>query len=141
MVERRTRGLLDTNVAIDLPYIDADALPVELAISAITLAELAIGPLSTDDPVKRAQRQTRLQQVEGAFDPLPFDAEAARRYGAVHAAVSAAGRSARRRFADLLIACVAISNDLPLFTANLQDYAGLEGLLTVVPVPVPQNPL
>jgi predicted nucleic acid-binding protein len=141
VVDRAPRGLLDTNVAIDLPYIDADALPVDMAISAITLAELTIGPLSTEDPAKRAERQTRLQQVEAAFDPLPFDAEAARRYGAVHAAVSARGRSARRRFADLLIACVAISNDLPLFTADVQDYAGLERLLTVVPVPAPQNPL
>lgn len=140
MPDRVPRGLLDTNVAIDLPYIDVDVLPVEMAISAITLAELAIGPLSTDDPVKRAERQARLQQVEAAFDPLPFDAEAARRYGTVHASVSAAGRSARRRFADLLIACVAISNDLPLFTVNVQDYAGLERLLTVVPVP-PRNPL
>ena len=135
MAERRAHGLLDTSVIIDLHRVDAESLPVEAAISAVTLAELTAGPLATDDPVERAARQLRLQRTEAAFAPLPFDAECARRYASVFAAVTAAGRKPRRRFADLLIASVALANALPLFTANPDDFVGLEGLVAVVGVP------
>ena len=135
MAERPAFGLLDTSVVIDLPRVDPEHLPVEAAISAVTLAELSAGPLATDDPVERAVRQLRLQRVEAAFSPLPFDAECARRYASVFAAVAAAGRKPRRRFADLLIASVALARGLPLFTAEPHDLVGLEGLVSIVPVP------
>ena len=139
MTGAHPRGLLDTNVIVHLPLIDPGELPVESAISAVTLAELSAGPLATDDPLEQAASIGRLQRVEATFHPLPFDAEAARHYGPVYAAVRAAGRTPRRRFADLLIACTAISNALPLYTVNPQDYIGLDHLLTVCPVrrPVP----
>jgi len=135
--DRHARGLLDTNVIVHLPRIDARELPVESAICSVTLAELSAGPLATDDPLERAARMGRLQRVEAAFNPLPFDAEAARQYGSVYAAVRAAGRTPRRRFADLLIACVAVSHALPLYTVNPKDYAGLEDLLVLCPVTRP----
>jgi predicted nucleic acid-binding protein len=131
---RDNRGLLDTNVVIHLPQLSADQLPLEAAISSITLAELTAGPHATQDPVERATRIGRLQRAEAAYDPLPFDAEAARQYGAVYAGVLATNRTARRRIADLLIACVAIANQLPLYTINPADFAGLDHLLRVVPV-------
>lgn len=134
---RRDRGLLDTNVIIHLNRLSPDHLPVESSISAITLAELSAGPHATSDPVERAVRIGRLQRSEAAFDTLPFDAEAARHYGPVSAAVLAANRTPRGRFADLLIACVAIANRLPLFTINPADFTGLEKLLDVVPVSHP----
>ena len=134
MVERLARGLLDTDVVIDWKRIDPLALPIESSISAITLAELSVGPLVADDEDERTGRQTQLQQVESAFDALPFDAAAARTYPALHAAVRAVGRAPRRRIADLFIACVAAANDLPLFTANPQDYVGLDRLIQVVAV-------
>ncbi len=137
MTERALRGLVDTNVVIHLPRIDPLQLPIETAISAITLAELSAGPLATDDPGERAARTGRLQRVEAAYLPLPFDAAAARHYGPVYAAVLAAGRTPRRRLADLLIACVAIANELPLFTVNPQDFAGLEHLVDLHPVARP----
>ena len=140
MTERARRGLLDTNVVIHLPQIDPLRFPFETAISSITLAELSAGPLATDDPGERAARTGRLQRVEATYHPLPFDAAAARHFGPVYAAVLAAGRTPRRRLADLLIACVAIANDLPLFTVNPQDYAGLEHLLTLHPSPGPSTP-
>jgi predicted nucleic acid-binding protein len=136
---RHPRGLLDTNIIVHLPLIEPGELPVESAISAVTLAELSAGPLATDDAVERAARIGRLQRVEATFHPLPFDAEAARHYGPVYAAVRAAGRTPRRRFADLLIACIAISNALPLYTINPQDYVGLDHLLTVCPVDRPAS--
>jgi predicted nucleic acid-binding protein len=134
---RHRQGLLDTNVIVHLPSIDARELPVESAISSVTLAELTAGPLATDDPAERAARIGRLQRVEATFHPLPFETEAARHYGPVYAAARATGRTPRRRFADLLIACVAISNDLPLYTINPQDYRGLDHLLTLCPVTRP----
>lgn len=138
MTERRSRGLLDTNVIIHLPRVEVAELPIELAISAITLAELTAGPQATDDPVERAARIGRLQRTEAAFHPLPFDAEAARHYGPVYAAVLAANRTPRRRLADLLIACVAMANGLPLYTINVDDFAGLGHLLEVMPVSRPK---
>lgn len=135
MAERRTRGLLDTSVLIDLDNVDGDKLPEQLAVAAVTLAELAAGPHATTDPIERARRQERLQRAEATFDPVPFDAAAARAYGRVCAAVAATGRKARgRRAVDLMIAATAIALQLPLCTRNPVDFAGLEGLLEVLPV-------
>ena len=130
---RTPRGILDTSVVIDLERIPADNLPVEVAISAITMAELAAGPHATFDPDERARRQDRLQRAEAAFDPLPFDAECARAYGRVYAAVAASGRKARgARAVDLLIAATACAAELPLYTRNADDFQALDGLIRVV---------
>ena len=126
------RGLIDTSVVIDLEKTDPGSLPAELAVSAVTLAELAAGPHATDDLTERARRQDRLQRVEATFDPLPFDDAAARAYGRIYAAVVQAGRKARgARVVDLLIAATALANDLPLFTNNRADFSGLGDLLDV----------
>ena len=109
----------------------AAALPAQLAISTITLAELAAGPHWATDPVERARRQARLQHVESLFEVIPFDVAAARSYGLVIAAVTAIGRSHRSRIADLLIAAVAHANNLPLYTRNPDDFAGLSSLIAV----------
>jgi predicted nucleic acid-binding protein len=130
-----SRGLLDTSVIIDLPDIGVDSLPAEVAISAVTLAELAAGPHATADPVERAKRQDRLQRAEATFEPLPLDANVARAYGQVYAAVAAHGRKARgRRAVDLFIAATAVSAGLPLYTRNPEDFEGLDHLLTIVVV-------
>lgn len=130
-----TEGLIDTSVLIDwdLPSVIA-ALPDMVAISAITMAELAAGPHLAREPLEKARRQARLQQVESLFDALAFDTAAARSYGQVVAAVVAAGRSHRSRLADLLIAAVAHANRLALYTRNPQDFVGLEDLISVVAV-------
>ena len=118
---------------IDLERLDPSLLPVESAVSAITMAELAAGPHATHDANERARRQDRLQRAEAVFDPLPFDAEASRAYGRVYAAVTAAGRKARgARAVDLLIAAVACSKELPLYTRNPVDFQALDGLIEIV---------
>ena len=133
--ERPARGLVDTSVVIDLGDLDPETLPVELVVSALTLAELAAGPHSTDDAEERARRQDRLQRVESVFDVVPFDDGAARAYGRIFAAVMIQGRKARgRRAVDLLIAASAASNRLPLFTRNPDDLDGLGDILEVVAV-------
>jgi predicted nucleic acid-binding protein len=117
------RGLLDTSVVIALESLKPEMLPEEPAISTITLAELAAGPHATDDDGERARRQDRLQRVEALMDPLPFDAAAARAYARVFAATRAADRKPRgARAVDLMIAAVALANDLALFTRNPDDF-------------------
>ncbi|MGH3031906.1 MAG: PIN domain-containing protein [Gaiellaceae bacterium] len=133
--ERSRRGLIDTSVVIDLDRVAVDELPQQVAIAAVTLAELAAGPHATDDRIERARRQERLQRAEATFDAMPLDAEAARAYGRVYAAVAAAGRKARgRRALDLLIAATALAADLPLYTRNPSDFAGLEDLIDITTV-------
>ena len=132
---RSQRGILDTSVVIDLDAIDASQLPVEVAISAVTMAELAAGPHTTTDPAERGRRQDRLQRAEAAFDPLPFDGEAARAYGRIYAAVVAAGRKARgARAVDLLVAATASAAGLPLYTRNAGDFRAIQELVDVVSV-------
>ncbi len=132
---RPRQGLLDTSVVIDLDQLDPSKLPVEVAVSAVTMAELAAGPHAASDADERGRRQDRLQRAEAAFDPLPFDGEAARAYGRVYAAVTAAGRKARgARAVDLLIAATACASGLPLYTRNGADFEALEGLVDVVVV-------
>lgn len=139
------QGLIDTNVLILRRWVDAWQLPNELAISSVTLAELSAGPHQVrpnseqdayDEHAERARRLDVLQRAESEFEPIPFGAEAARTYGRVVAAVVAAGRKPRRRAAGLMIAATAIAEDLPLFTANPDDFIGLDELLTVVAVTV-----
>jgi len=133
--QRTERGVLDTSVIIDLDKIDPKGLPISVAVSAVTLAELAAGPHATDDPEERGRRQDRLQRAEATFDPLPFDGEAARAYGRVFAAVVAAGRKARgARAVDLLVAATALAAELPLYTRNGDDFRSLGAILEVVVV-------
>ena len=121
--------------AYDEGRVDPADLPLEIAICAVTLAELTAGPHATSDPAERARRQDRLQRVESTFDPLPFDAAAARAYGRIYAAVTAAGRKARgRRAVDLLIAATALAAGLPLYTCNPDDVERLGGTLDVIAV-------
>jgi predicted nucleic acid-binding protein len=132
---RHVRGLLDTSVIIDLNRIAPEQLPDEPAICTVTLAELAAGPHAAADPDERARRQDHLQRIEAIFDPLPFDADAARAYGRVYAAIAAAGRKARgRRAMDMLIAAIALAGGLPLYTCNPDDFVGLADLLEIVGV-------
>lgn len=131
-------GVLDTNTLILLDRLQADDLPAEPLITAVTLAELSVGPLVTDDGGERAARQARLQEAEAAFEPLPFDAPAARAYGRVAVSLNRAGRKTTARAFDALIAATAMANDLDLFTCNPRDFDGMDGL-TVVAVPHPDN--
>lgn len=134
---RRGRGLLDTSTVILLPHIvDPGQLPAEPTISAITLAELTVGPLVARTDEERAARQAHLQQAEADFEPLPFDAAAARAFGRVAASLRRAGRKPAARAYDAMIAAVAVANELSLYTCNPDDFAGIEHL-DLVPVPHP----
>jgi tRNA(fMet)-specific endonuclease VapC len=129
------RGLLDTSTVLLLSRVEApELLPAEPLISTVTLAELSVGPLVATDDLERARRQAHLQFAESSFEPLPFDATAARAFGQVAASLRRAGRKPAARAYDAMIAAVALANDLPVYTCNPADFADIEGL-TVVPVP------
>ena len=134
---RRSRGILDTSTVILLPRIvDTTQLPDEPLITAITLAELTVGPLVAVSDQVRAARQAHLQQAEADFEPLPFDANAARAFGRVAASLRRSGRKATARSYDAMIAATAIANELPLFTCNPADFNDIVGLdVVVVPMP------
>jgi tRNA(fMet)-specific endonuclease VapC len=117
---------------------DPTDLPAEPLITAITLAELSVGPLVATDNAERAARQAQVQQAEADFDPLPFDAAAARAFGRVAASLRQAGRKPASRAYDAMIAATAIANGLPVYTGNPTDFAGIDGLV-VVAVPVPAD--
>lgn len=123
-------GLLDTSVVLALHAIrDASALPDIALISAVTLAELSVGPLVATDDAERARRLATVQQAEADFDPLPFDAAAARAFGQVAASFRRSGKKPAARSFDAMIAATALANGLPLYTANPDDFAGIDGLV------------
>ena len=125
-------GLLDTSTLILLPRLrDPEILPEALLISSITLAELSVGPLVAASDTERAARLAHLQQAEADFDPLPFDADAARAFGQVAASLRRAGRKPSARAYDAMIAAIAIANELPLYTCNPSDFVGIDGLEVV----------
>src|ERR1039458_9404210 len=129
---RPGKGVLDTSVVILLDQLEEGGdLPEEPLITAITLAELSVGPLVTDDERKRAARQARLQLTEASFDPLPFDASAARAFGRVAAELRNSGRKSRARSFDAMIAATALARALPVFTVNSDDFMGIDGLEVV----------
>ncbi len=134
---RHLRGVLDTSTVLLLPRItDAAALPAEPLITTVTLAELTVGPLVAADDAERAARQAHVQQAEADFEPLPFDAAAARAFGQVTASLRRAGRKPAARAYDAMIAATALSQQLPVYTCNPDDFTSIDGL-TVVPIAVP----
>ncbi|HET7685606.1 MAG TPA: type II toxin-antitoxin system VapC family toxin [Candidatus Limnocylindria bacterium] len=138
-MRRHASGLLDTSTVILLSRLgDPSVLPERPLISAITLAELSVGPLVAADAAQRAARLAHLQRAEADFDPLPFDSDAARAFGQVAAALRRSGRKASARAYDAMIAAVAVANGLPLHTCNPDDFAGIDGLI-VVAVPHPDR--
>lgn len=131
-MSRAERGVLDTSTVILLGRVaDPASLPLEPAITAVTLAELSVGPLVAVDERERAARQAHVQQAEADFHPLPFDAAAARTFGRVAASLRRAGRKPAARAFDAMIAATAIANGLPVYTCNPADFDGIDELTVV----------
>lgn len=132
-------GILDTNAVILLPRIvDSESLPKYPSITTITLAELSVGPHVTTNDIERAARQAHLQQAESDFEPIPFDAAAARAFGRVASDLRSAGRKTKARAYDALIASIAVAHQLPLYTANPDDFQGITEL-SLVPIVIPER--
>lgn len=137
MTATNAQGILDTSAVIALHRLESPGqLPDEPLITAVTLAELSVGPLVATDESQRYARQAHLQQAEADFDPLPFDTPAARAFGGVAAALRQSGRKVSARSYDAMIAATALAHGLPIYTCNPDDFAGIDGL-EVVPITVP----
>jgi predicted nucleic acid-binding protein len=133
------QGVLDTSTVILLSRVqDSAVLPQEPLITAVTLAELSVGPLVARDEAERAARQAHLQQAEADFEPLAFDAAAARVFGRVSASLRRAGRKPAARAYDAMIAATAIAAGLPIYTCNPDDFNGIDDL-EVIGLPVPPD--
>jgi tRNA(fMet)-specific endonuclease VapC len=140
VVERAARGLLDTSAYIRLTGSnDRTAFPTETLISTITLAELAVGPLTAATAEERSARQAQVQSAEADLEPLAFDVAAARAFGGVASSMRRVGRKPTARSFDALIAAIAIANGLPLYTANPRDFEGIDGLTVIALPPVADN--
>lgn len=125
---RVARGVIDTNVVVLLGHLNVDELPDEPMVSAVTIAELSVGPLVTDDAAERAARQAHLQQAESDFDAIPIDSAVARVFGRVAADLRRSGRKSSARAFDALITSTAIAQGVPLFTCNPADFEGISEL-------------
>ena len=132
------RGILDTSTVVLLSRLNPDLLPEEPLITAVTLAELSVGPLVATSRKERSSRQAVLQQAEADFEPLPFDSQAARAFGRVAASLRASGRKVQTRGYDAMIAATAIANELPLYTVNRGDFSGIDDLV-LHPIPHPDQ--
>jgi tRNA(fMet)-specific endonuclease VapC len=121
-------GVLDTSTLVIIDRLDPELLPDEPVITAVTLAELSVGPLVATSDAERVARQARLQETEAAFDPLPFDASAARMFGGVATSLRRSGRKTAARATDALIAAIAMAHELPVYTCNPRDFQGIDGL-------------
>lgn len=124
-------GVLDTSTLIVIDRLDPEDLPAEPVITSVTLAELSVGPLVATDDAERAARQARLQQTEASFEPLPFDASAARAFGRVAASLRRSGRKPAARAFDAMIAATAQARGLPVYTCNPRDFDGIDGLRVI----------
>lgn len=130
--ERDHKGILDTSTLVLLGRIeDSSILPEEPMITTITLAELSVGPLIAQNKSGRARRQAHLQQAEADFNPLPFDAQAARTFGRVAATLRKQGRKATARSYEAMIAAIAISKELPIYTCKPNDFKGIDELKVI----------
>jgi toxin FitB len=134
VADRHPSGVLDTCAYIDLGLLNPADLPAVPELTAVTLAELHQGVAMAKDPASRAARMEKLGAAVADFDPLPFDGDAAARYGTLVSLTLAARRDPRPRKLDLMIAAVASVRDLPLFTRNADDFKGLDSAIIVVAV-------
>lgn len=129
------RALLDTSVLIDFPASAVAEEADEVAVSAVTIAELQYGVTAATDLIEQLRRRRLVQTVLGQFEVLPFDVAAAEYYGVLATLVRDQGPSPRPRRLDLQIAATAACHGLTLLTRNGGDFTGLESALTVIDLP------
>ncbi|MER6628220.1 type II toxin-antitoxin system VapC family toxin [Streptomyces sp. NPDC000987] len=134
MADRHPAGVLDTCARIDLDLLSPQSLPLMPELTAVTFTELRQGVATARDPAARAARMEKLGAAVADFEPLPFDGDAASRYGTLVALTLAADRDPRPRRMDLMIAAIASARGMPLFTRNAADFKGLDSAVLVVPV-------
>jgi hypothetical protein len=121
------RALLDTSFFVATesgrPLGSMDEV-TETEVSVVTLAELTIGVLLAND-ADRPARVATLSAIESTWDTLPVDAEVARQFARIVAALRAAGR--RVPVLDTLVAATAVVEQIPVVTQD-HDYDAIPGV-------------
>jgi hypothetical protein len=121
------RALLDTSFFVAAesgrPLGEMEGV-TETEVSVVTLAELTVGVLVAND-ADRAIRVATLSAVESTWDPLPIDAEVARQFAHIVAALRTGGR--RVPVLDALVAATAVVEQVPVVTQD-RDYDAIPGL-------------
>jgi tRNA(fMet)-specific endonuclease VapC len=125
------RYLLDTNVCV--MYLNGRSASVrdrlhsisleEMAVCSIVKAELFYGAMRSNNPTRTLERQ---QDFLASFASLPFDDEAAIVCGQIRARLASAGTPIG--VCDLLIAAIALANNLTLVTHNTREFGRVDGL-------------
>ena len=115
-------GLLDTSVFIaDESGRTVGPLPGRVAVSVVTIGELQLGVLATNDPDLRARRADTLALARTA-DPLPITEAVMVAWARLVDDCRAAGIHRTIRLTDALIAATAVEHGLPVVTQD-DDFA------------------
>lgn len=104
--------------------LDVDALPEQVAVSVVTLAELHAGVLAARDTQTRARRLATLDSL-AAVEALPVTVEAARHWARLRVRLAENGRTAKVN--DLWIAAVAAANAMDVVTQDA-DFDAIEAV-------------
>jgi predicted nucleic acid-binding protein len=124
---RAARGLLDTSVFIASETsraLDEQLLPQELAVSAVTVAELHVGVLAAGSIDTRARRLATLEAVSD-IELLVVDEAVAASWALLRVHLAEAQR--RLNVNDLWIAATALAHAIPVVTQD-EDLSPIEGV-------------
>ena len=123
--------LLDTNSCIG--YLNGRSIGVlrrlqalpsqDVAVCSVVKAELFYGSMRSNNPARSLAQQ---QDFLNRFISLPFDDQSALIYGQIRAQLAASGTPIGPN--DLLIASIALANNLILVTHNSREFSRVEGL-------------
>ncbi|OIP41565.1 VapC toxin family PIN domain ribonuclease [Candidatus Desantisbacteria bacterium CG2_30_40_21] len=125
------RYLLDTNVCIQYLNGRSEGIrqqlnqrtPEKIVLCSVVKAELFYGVLKSKNPTRNLERQL---QFGGYFVSLPFDDKAAEVYGQIRVQLEKRGTPIGPN--DLMIAAIAVANDVVLVTHNTREFGRIEHL-------------
>ena len=123
--------LLDTNACIRILNDSSEGLvrrlrqhpPAELRMCSVVKAELYRGARRSTRP---AANLRLLERFFAPFASLAFDDRCAERYGAIRQELERTGAPIGSN--DLMIAAIAVRNDLALVTHNVREFSRVVGL-------------
>lgn len=99
--------------------------PGDICLCSVVLGELIYGAIRSGPAHEAANRQL-IARLRGQFRSLPFDDAAAEEYGKIRAHLDGSGTPIGPN--DLLIAAIALANQLTLVTNNTGEFSRVPGL-------------
>lgn len=99
-------------------------VPSDLALSAVTLAEILYGIEKSES--RKKERSLKIRQITSLLDLYTFDRIAAEKYAVIRAKLEKEGRIISER--DIQIASIAMANQLIVVTHNVKEFIRVESL-------------